>query len=221
MLKRVIFVVLFLIISHYEVFSQSNIPAPFYVSLNAGGFITAQENFSKTYDSKLGFTFGGGIGLPLSSKLYLTARANYFSKSGVPFLYHYEFDQDGRITSITQTKEGSAKYTQWFINGGLEYKIPLSESFTLYPMAGVTYSRYREELKSSDGSLGSSIDASGVIGFYGGTGLERRLEVIPFTVFAEAYYNFMRQSLLDYTGNIGGASMNVGVRYYLRSKKNR
>ncbi|MGE5353399.1 MAG: hypothetical protein ACM3P0_15050 [Acidobacteriota bacterium] len=219
MLKNVISVVILLLISHSQVSSQSNIPAPFYVSLNAGGFITAHENFSKTYDSNLGFTFGGGIGLPLSSKMYLTGRGSYFSKSGVPILYHYKFDQDGRITSITQTKEGTAKYAQWFINGGLEYKIPLSESFTLYPMAGVTYSKYKEESKSPDGSLGSSIDASGVIGFYGGAGLERRLEVIPFIVFAEAYYNFMRQSLLGYTGNIGGASMNLGVRYYLRSKK--
>ncbi|MGE5429483.1 MAG: autotransporter domain-containing protein [Syntrophomonadaceae bacterium] len=220
MLKRIILVVVFLLISHCQMFSQSNIPAPFYISLNAGGFITAHENFSKTYDSNLGFTFGGGIGLPLSSKLYMTGRGSYFSKSGVPILYHYKFDQNGRVTSVTQTKEGTAKYTQWFINGGLEYKIPLSESFTLYPMAGVTYSKYTEEAKSSDGSLGSSINASGVIGLYGGAGLERRLEALPLTVFAETYYNFIRQSLLGITGNIGGASLNLGVRYYLRSKRN-
>ncbi|MGE5379233.1 MAG: hypothetical protein ACM3KN_00195, partial [Candidatus Aminicenantes bacterium] len=140
MLKRVISVLIFLFISHYQVFSQSNIPAPFYLSLNAGGFITAHENFSKTYDSNFGLTFGGGIGLPLSSKMYLTGRAVYFSKSGVPTIYHYAYDQNGEL--VTQTKDGSAKYTQWFINGGLEYKVPLSESLTLYPMAGITYSKY-------------------------------------------------------------------------------
>ncbi|MCU7495632.1 MAG: hypothetical protein HF314_02290 [Ignavibacteria bacterium] len=222
MSKRVALITVFLLISQFELFSQNNVPSPFYVSLNIGGFISAREGFSEVYDSRLGFSFGGGLGLPLSSQMYLTGRATYFSKSGVPFTYNYHYDREnGDLTGITRTKDGSATYKQWMINGGLEYKIPLSDILTLYPMAGLTYSKYTEESKSSDGRLGSTTDASGMIGYYAGTGLEGKLNAIPLTVFAEAYYNFLRQSLLGITGNVGGANLNAGVRYYLGQKKSR
>lgn len=220
MLKKIILVSGFLLISSFELFSQTHVLARPYLSLSAGGFVSAQKNFSRNYNSNLGITYGGGIGLPVSRELYITGRATYFSKSGDAYKTDYSYDQNGKLVSRTETKYGTAKFTQWLINGGLECKIPLSESFTLYPTVGLTYSKYKEETKSSESTHSSSITASGMLGFYGGAGLEEKLGVIPLSVYAEAYYNFVHELLLDVLGNIGGTNINLGLRYYL-PRKNR
>lgn len=214
-MKRIILISGFLLISFFELFSQTNVPARPYLSLNAGGFISARKNFSRNYGSNLGITYGAGIGLPVSSDIYVTGRATYFSKSGDAYTYHYTFDQNGRLVSHTETKDGTAKFTQWLINVGLEGKIPLSETFSLYPAAGITYTKYKEETKSSNSNLSSSSAISGMIGFFGGAGIEKKLEVIPFSVFAEAYYNLIPDLFSDLFGNMGGTNINLGLRYYL------
>ncbi len=77
--------IIILLILASNLFSQTNNSKLFYLSINAGLYITSLENFDETYDSKLGFVYGLGAGLQLSSKSYLFGKATLFSKSGIPY----------------------------------------------------------------------------------------------------------------------------------------
>lgn len=215
MLKKISLIAILLLSAQLALFSQTRDYPPVYFSLNGGGFISSRENFSNQYDSNIGFTAGGGLGVPVSSRLYLTGRATYFSKSGTPLTVINQYSQD-KLVQATEIRSGSAKFTQWLINAGIEYKISLSENFKLYPMAGIAFSKTTEKVITEYINYQIDTKASGILGYYAGTGLERKFETIPLSAFAEAYYNFYLKELSSsIMGNIGGANFNLGIRYYL------
>jgi hypothetical protein len=217
-MNRYTFISLLIILSASPAVSQTVEQRSAFVSANLGGFVALREDFSKVYDSNLGFAFGGGLGLPLSSRMYLYGKATYFFKTGVPVIYTYTY-QDGNLVSITERRDGTASFKQWIINGGLQYNVFLSEDYTFPINGGITYTRISEEQRSSSGSLSSSIDGTGILGLFGGVGVERNFQDSPFSVFAETQYNYSRRDILTAVGNYGGWNLTLGVRYYFKDRR--
>ena len=200
------------------VISQTTELRSAFVSANLGGFVALREGFSKVYDSNIGFAFGAGLGLPLSTRMYLYGKATYFSKTGVPVIYTYTY-QNGNLVSVTETRDGTASFKQWIINGGLQYNVFLSEEYALPINGGVTYTRISEEQRSSSGSVSSSTDGTGILGFFAGVGLERNFQDSPFSLFSEIQYNYSRRDILTQVGNYGGWNLTLGFRYYFEYRR--
>ena len=197
---------------------EINYRSPF-ISANLGVFVSSLKDFDRVYDSNLGIAFGAGIGLPLSSRTYIYGKATYFVKTGVPVLYTYTY-QNGTLVNVSQTKtDGTASFHQWIINGGLQYNFFLSENFALGLNGGLTYTKISETMTSVNTTVTSTLDASGLLGFFAGMGLERSFSESPFSVFAEAQYNFVQHDILAAAGNYGGANLTLGLRYYFREHR--
>jgi len=191
--------------------SQTTDHPSVFISVNIGGFITAYEDFSKVYDSNIGFAFGAGLGLPLTNKLYIYGKATYFAKKGVPVVSTYNY-QNGILVNIVETRDGSASYKQWIYNGGLQYNFTLSDEYNLEINSGVTYTSIIEEKKSSN--VSSFLNSSGVLGLFCGVGIEKKFQESPFAVFTELQYNYSRKDIIVAVGNYSGINMTLGLRYF-------
>lgn len=217
MLKKIRTVVFILSISA-SVYAQNENFKSSFLSVHSGVFLTAINNFDKTYDSPLGFVYGLGVGLPLSTRAYLYGKATLFSKNGIPVIRTYNFE-NGTTVLVSERREGSSKYTQWIINGGFLYNFFLSPDWTLGINGGVTYSKVSEEQKNTNGTISLSIDGSGILGFFVGGVLEKNFDKSPFSIFIEPQFNFSRSDVLRYVGNYGGININVGTRYYFKERR--
>jgi hypothetical protein len=181
-----------------------------YVSAHAGGFVSSLEGFENIYDSRLGFAFGGGFGLPLLNHLYLHCDATYFSRTGSNIL-----------TALpTWTRPGPVNYRQWLVDGGLQYDFILSDRYSLNLLGGITFTSVSEDIHTYD-LLSSPVgvdeimpERGKVFGYFAGLSVERSFESSPFAIFADAQYNFTRMTMFYWTGNYGGVNVHAGVRYY-------
>jgi hypothetical protein len=202
-----------------DLFSQTANSNKAFFSLDIGGTITAREDFDQVYSSKFGISYGAGFGIPLSSKLYIYGKATYFSKTGVPIFYTLTYDTtSGEFVKTNERKEGSASYSQWFFNPGLQYNFILSDEYTFAINGGFTFTRTDEEQKGLDGST-SIAKGSGLLGYFGGIALEKNFIDSPFSIFAEAQYNFSRQNILNVIGNYGGTNLALGIHYYFKDRR--
>jgi len=217
MQKKILILVL-VIISSLSIYAQNENKKSVFLSVHSGIFLTSIEDFDKTYDSQLGLVYGLGIGLPLSTRSYLYGKATLFSKSGTPVIQTYNFE-NGTPVLVSETREGSASYTQWIFNGGFLYNFFLSQDWTLGINGGITYSTVSEEHKNNSGTVSLSVDGSGIFGFFIGGVLEKNFNKSPFSVFIEPQFNFSRSDVLRYVGNYGGLNLNIGARYYFKERR--
>jgi len=218
MLIKFQIIIVIIILGTESIYSQNeNIKSP-YLSVHSGVFLISIDNFDKTYNSQLGLVYGFGVGLPLSTKSYLYGKATLFTKSGTTIIQTYNFE-NGTPVLVSETRKGSAKFTQWIINGGYLYNFFLSRDWTLGINGGITYIRVSEEQKNKSGTIGSSVDGSGILGFYIGGVLEKNFDKSPFSLFIEPQFNFTRGDVLRYVGNYGGLNINIGARYYLKERR--
>jgi hypothetical protein len=149
--------------------------------------------------------------------MYLYGKATHFSKTGVPIISTFNYE-GGRLVSITETRNGTAKFKEWIFNGGLQYNLFPSEDFTLGVMGGVSYSKIFEEQRSTNGSVSSGFEGAGIIGMFVGLGLERNFQTSPFTVFSEAQYNYSFLRFLG-LGEYGGLNLSLGIRYHFGERR--
>jgi len=218
MLKKINIIIVIIFLVTGSIYSQNeNIRSP-YLSVHSGVFLTSLDNFEKTYNSQLGLVYGFGAGLPLSTRSYIYGKATLFSKSGTPVIGTYNFE-NGSPVLVSETREGSATFTQWIINGGFLYNFFLSRVWTLGINGGINYSRVSEEQKNINGTISSTLDGYGVIGFFIGGVLERNFDKSPFSIFIEPQFDFSRTDVLKYVGNYGGFNLNIGVRYYFKERR--
>jgi hypothetical protein len=216
MKKQVLCALLLILVAGYSGTSQTKVMRSPFVSINIGGFMTSLKDFSKIYDSNLGFAFGAGLGLPMSSRTYLYGKATYFAKSGIPpviyrNIYSNAYSESG--------DGGRAYFRQWIINVGIQYNLFLSDDFTLGMNGGVTYTRVSETLPIPGTGVSSSLHGSGALGMFGGLAIEKNFLESPFSIFAEAQHNFVRHDLIDQVGDYGGANLTLGIRYYFRERR--
>ncbi len=215
--KFFIFLILIISISSSIYSQKENLKSPF-LSIHTGGFLSYLDNFDKTYDSQLGFVYGLGAGLPVSTRSYIYGKATLFSKTGTPIIRTYYFDS-GELVSMTEKREGIAEYDQWIINAGFLYNFFLNPDWILGINAGITYSIISEKQKNKSGERLSSIEANGVIGFFTGGIIEKNFDKSPFSIFFEFQLNFSRNDVLEYVGNYGGINSNLGIRYYFKERR--
>ena len=211
--KSWIFILLF--ICSFSIYSQTQKKKSLFVSIHSGLFITSIENFEDTYDSQAGIVYGLGLGLPLSTKAFIYGKATLFSKNGTPVFRTYRFE-NGETTLIDETREGSASFKQWIINGGILYNLLNNRIWILGVNGGITYSKISEEIKNSSGTTSSSVNGSGILGFFGGVVIEKKFDEKPISVFIDTQINITRSDVLSYVGNYGGINLNIGVRYFFK-----
>jgi len=202
----------------FTIFPQSNNLKSVFVSAHSGIFFTSIEDFDKTYDSNIGLVYGLGIGLPLSTRSYIYGKATLFSKSGAISVPNYAV-VNGELVYVFDTREGSANFTQFIINGGFLYNLFLNKDWTLGLNGGLTYSIVSDEQKNGTGTIVLSVEGSGIFGFFVGAVLEKNFDQSPISIFFEPQFNFMRSDVLNYTKNYGGINLNLGARYYFDERR--
>ena len=148
MIQKLILILVVFILSNNLLYSQIQLSDSYNFSLHGGIFHTAQDDFDKTYDSNIGFVYGVGFGIPVSTKSYFYGKATYFSKDGVPLKKTYDFVDD-KLVLVSEIKEGTAEFSQWVINGGYQHNFPLSVDYILGINGGITYTTISEELKDN------------------------------------------------------------------------
>ncbi len=213
--KFVIVPVIFILIN-VSVFSQSNYSKSFIISLNSGGFLISRKNFSETYNSKLGPTFGFGLGATLSDKINLFGKATYFSKNGIPSISILNTDNTGHSTIVTQKSDGTASFKEWLINVGLQYNLNLSKGLLLGMNGGLTFVYAKEVHNDKTGKNILNSNASGLWGFFMGAGMEKRFGKSPFSLFMECQYNFNLYDFFELYTGFGGVNISIGSRVYIR-----
>lgn len=184
-----------------------------YLSIHAGGFIISQSGFSNTYGSNLGPAFGVGLGLALTTHLFLCTKASYFTKQGTPLWVTYGFT-NGKSTIISESRNGSANFREWILDGGMKYDFFISKPYNLGLEGGITVITFADRAQSANGQDSFQDNGEGAFGFYAGLSLERRFKRNPFAVFADAQYNYALKNVATAVGNYGGMSLSLGVRYY-------
>jgi hypothetical protein len=200
------------------VYSQGGEMKSAYLSVHSGVFISSLENFDKTYDSQAGLVYGLGLGLPLTGRSYIYGKATYFSKSGTPLIQTYDF-VNGTSVLVSERREGTAKFTQWIINGGFLYDFFLSKDWTLGLNGGIVYTKILDERNSEGGTVGMSLNASGILGFFAGAVVEKNFINLPFSVFLETQYIYSRSDISSFLGDYGGMNISVGARYYFKPRR--
>lgn len=102
MYRMNLFILILIFINGGKLLSQTQYQPLLYLSGHAGIYIPASDDFKKNYGTDTGFDFGLGFGVPIfSPRIYLFAKASYFSKSN---------DENVK-----------ASLKEWIINGGFKY----------------------------------------------------------------------------------------------------
>jgi hypothetical protein len=201
-----------------NLFSQQRKPVPAFATLDLGVLNTDREHFSDTYNSSTGFVVGGGLGLQVSSSVAIVVKATYFHKSGVPLVRTYNYSiLTGTTTLVSQKKEGTASYTQWLLNAGLQFALFDVSTFGFSANGGVLYSVVSEEQDASP-DFSYSSDGKGIYGYFLGLNVEGDIPELPISPFAEVQYNFTRSGIVQAPqpagGHFGGLNISLGAKYY-------
>jgi hypothetical protein len=213
-LKRLLF--LSFIFSFQNYAQQHEIKSVF-ITANLGIYNIAADQFSKTYDSNVGFAPSISLGLPLSTRSYLYAKASYFIKNGVPYTSTYSV-VNGQFVLTSEKREGTATFGELILNAGLLTKIFLSPDYTLALDGGLTFVSQIEKSSNPGGTLKTSISTDGLMGFFGGVMIERNFGTSPFSIIGDIQYNLSIRSTLGFP-NDGGVKADIGLRYYFKERR--
>lgn len=188
-----LFILMLIFISGGKLLSQTQYRPLLYLSGHTGIYIPASDDFKENYGTDTGFVFGLGFGVPIfSPRIYLFAKASYFSKSN---------DENVK-----------ASLKEWIINGGFKYRFLQSGAYHLYVSAGGTViAGIREKVEFPDGT-GWGLNGSAV-GYFLGGGIERSFPGKPVSLFAEAEYNTSWESTVNFKER-GGVNVNLGICFY-------
>ncbi len=201
-----------LIILVFPLYSQEQKSTSSFVSIHIGIMNTDREDFSDKYESNTGFVFGGGIGLQASHYIALVAKLTYFHKTGVPLIRTYSYDLiNGTRTLVSEKKEGTASYTQWLINAGLQVYIIEWNQFVFNTNGGVLSSVTSEDVNTP--SYTSSASGKGIYGYFIGLNIEKEIEATSFAPFFELQYNKTRSDIQPTGGHFGGVNISLGCKY--------
>lgn len=217
MLKKTIIVIAIVFLTGSPVHSQNNNLRTPFLSIHTGVFLSSINDFDKTYDSKIGFVYGFGGALPLSSRSYLYGKATIFKKTGTGLITHYGFINGAWV--LYETKDGTAKYTQWIINVGYLYNIFLSPDITLGINGGLTYMNISEQQNDITGSITSTPKGTAAVGIFGGIDIEKNFAESPISLFFDTQYNLSKGNIIFMLGNYNGLNMNIGAKYYFKERR--
>lgn len=201
----------------FQLYAQQHEIKSVFITANLGIYNIAADQFSKTYDSNIGFAPSISLGLPLSTRSYLYAKASYFIKNGVPYTSTYSFI-NGQFVLISEKREGTSTFRELILNAGLLTKIFLSADYTLGLDGGLTFVSQIEKSSNPGGNLNTTITAGGLMGFFGGAMIEHNFGSSPISLIGEVQYNLSIRSALGFP-NDGGLKADIGVRYYFKDRR--
>ncbi|MDR3668825.1 MAG: hypothetical protein P4L35_18475 [Ignavibacteriaceae bacterium] len=201
----------------FQIYAQQHEVKSVFVSANLGIYNIADDNFSKVYDSNMGFAPAISLGLPLSTRTYIYAKASYFIKNGVPYTSTYSL-VNGQFVLTSEKREGTATFRELILNTGLLTKIFLSLDYTLGLDGGLTFVSQIEKSSNPSGTLKTTISEDGLMGFFVGCMIERNFGSSPFSLTGDIQYNLSIRSVLGLQNN-GGVKADIGLRYYFKERR--
>lgn len=213
-IKRLLFLSIVLSI---QIYSQQKEIKSVFITANLGIYNIAADQFSKTYDSNIGFAPAITLGLPLSTRTYLYGKASYFFKNGVPYTSTYSLI-NGQFVLTSEKREGTATFRELILNAGLLTKIFLSLDYTLGLDGGLTFVSQIEKSSNPSGTLKTTISEDGLMGFFVGCMIERNFGSSPFSLTGDIQYNLSIRSVLGLQNN-GGVKADIGLRYYFKERR--
>jgi len=197
-------------------FSQQSNTRSVFIGLNTGLFNINRTDFDKTYNSSAGFCPSLTIGIPVSTRSYLYGKVSYFSKSAAPSAFNHAY-VDNNLIVTTESKDGTADFSEWLFNAGFMYNFFLSEDFTLAVNGGLSFVSLNEETETS--GFSTKISGGGFLGGFGGINLEKNFANSHFSAVAEIQYNAAREDISSFIGNYGGLNISVGTRYFFKERR--
>jgi hypothetical protein len=210
---------LWALIFSFNLYGQQKEIKSVFISANLGIYNIADDHFSKTYDSNIGFAPAISLGLPLSTRTYLYGKASYFIKNGVPYTNTYSL-VNGQFVLTSEKREGTATFKELILNAGFLTKIFLSADYTLGLDGGITFVSQIEKGSDSSGNLQTTNSEDGLMGFFGGVMIEHNFGLSPFSLTGDIQYNYsIRSALLLGLQNDGGVKADIGLRYYFKERR--
>ena len=200
--------------------SHAQVSAPPFVAVNVGTFVSSVAGFDRIYNSRLAFAFGGSLGIPVSSQLYLFAKYTTCSKSDVA-VSSTSYFLDGQHFTTPQTVTGMMSMRQWLINFGVLRKVLPSKDFALEIDGGLTYSRFSwwsGWVYPGAWAPDSPVKNHEMAGFFAGITLEHKFPNSPIALIIDAQYNHLWSVSSPYVSNYGAFNIAGGVRLYFRSQ---
>ena len=173
-----------------------------FVSLHYGRYGVLSKNFTKYYETRFGYYFGGSLGIPVSPKLIIFGKASYFQKEGIP------------IYEPTGLREGSAILKEGIIDFGVQIKLLQKEYVNLNFNSGFTIATIDEERFSPKGGFTFEIEGNGNFGIFIGGSLEILFHNLPFSFVNEINYIYSWKPLLTYEKTFQALSLSTGLRLY-------
>ena len=196
------------------IFGQELSTRPMFVSIHTGGYLPTYENFKKIYKSSIVFHNGISIGIPITNQsVFVYGKLMYYRKKGVPIVTTLTYS-DGQI-QLSETQSGEIVISHYLLNLGVQYNYKLVDNLDLLFNGGVSFVKSDENTKNPL----SDQETKGLIGFFYGLGAEKQISKLPTTVFFEIQYNADRLILKALDIKQGGTNINLGIRYYIKSKK--
>ena len=183
MRKSVLLVTIFLCAFTWTGWAQST--GGSFLSIHVGTLTSNHPGLGIIYGSRTGIVFGPEVGIAVAHQLKIYGKILYFTKS-----------------------KNNSSLTQWLINLGLQYDVPISPDICFELQAGPTYSHATETF------FGSPSPGSARMAVFTGLGLEKVFLGTPFSIFVEAQGVFTPFSGSKPGGNYGGFNASVGSRYY-------
>ena len=122
----------------------------------------------------------------------------------------------GTTTLVSEKKEGTASYTQWLVNAGLQISILDLNQFSVAANGGVLYSVVSEELNDAP-AIFYSANGKGIYGYFVGLNIEKKILESQLSPFLEIQYNLTRSGLTEAPqpvgGHFGGMNISLGCKY--------
>jgi len=204
--QKVKLILIVLIVFSNSILSQRYTALAPHISLFGGDLSVLPDNFTNYYDSKNGFTFGIGIGVPISRSLTLDASVSYFEKQS-------NFNSQNQLNVVD-----NAILKQLIVNSGIQYHLLPHRIVGLTFLAGFNYSFVDEERKNSDGEFVYEVEGGGNLGVYGGVNFELSLGRGPIAVFGEGKYTYALNPILIYGDNYRELKYIAGLKLYFANR---
>ena len=173
-----------------------------FVSLHYGRYGVLSKNFTKYYETRFGYYFGGSLGIPLTEKVSLFGKLSYFQKEGIP------------IYEPTGLREGSAILKEGLINAGIQIKFYRSKIIDFIFSSGLTFALIDEERFAPTGAFTYETEGNGDLGIFIGGAIEINLGKSPFALVNEINYIYSWNPVLEYEKSYQALNYSASLRFY-------
>ena len=180
-----------------------------FLSVNLGVHNIKLNDFDQVYSNSLIPEIGAKIGIPLSKRIHVIGGFYYLHKSGTSIIYNYDSD----FNVISSERGGDSKFKMWLFNFGGQYSFNIGQNWLSALEGGVSFINGTENQSFSDGSVLSEAEFKGLLGFYIGALVERKID--RFGIFMNPKMIISRSDVVNLNReNYGGVNFSTGLKYY-------